>query len=231
LLRRVRSLAIKATVRFAVVMLIALAAGTGCNRETQLAKIQPPQGWTETTEGNAEAVAALYLDYRERRTLEIHTYVSPTGERLRAITLKSEFAPQSLLGRLTKYRRANKTETFGDLVIDSIDADDERHVGIQVPQPPGEDPDKVVRSSTLLASCLAAPAPTQEEVAAKGPCMHAITNSVAVMKDAAGGSWMYWYIGGLAFAALVIGRRLQLGRRLLPPKGPGSLPEAKVRAR
>jgi hypothetical protein len=227
LLRRGRSLAIKATVRFAVVMLIALAAVSGCNRETQLAKIQPPQGWTETTEGNSEAVADLFLDYRERRTLEIHTYVSPTGERLRAITLKSEFEPQSLLGRITNYRRANKTETFGDLVIDSIDAEDERHVGIQVPQPPSTDPDKVVRSATLLASCLAAPG---QQVAAKGPCMRAITNSVAVMKDAADGSWMYWYIGGLAFAALVIGRRLQIGRRLLPPKGPGGLPKAKVRA-
>jgi hypothetical protein len=224
LLRDRRSLAIQATVRLAVVMLIALSAA--CNRETQLAKIQPPNGWIEITEGNAQAVANLGLDYRERKTLEIHTYVSPTGERLRAITLASELAPQSLLGRLTKYRRANKTETFGDLVIDSIDADDERHVGIQVPKPPSTDPDKVVRSSTLLASCLAAPT---KEVAPKGPCMHAIDDSLAVAKDDADGSWMYWYIAGLAFAALVIGRRLQIGRRLLPPRPTGRLPEAKLR--
>jgi hypothetical protein len=208
------------------VMLLALAVAPACNRETQLAKVHPPKGWSETTAGNSEALADLYLDYRERKTLEIHTYVSPTGERLRTITLKSEFAPQALLGRLTKYRRANKTETFGDLVLDSIDADDERHVGIQVSQPPSEDPDKVVRSATLLASCLAVPA---EQVAAKGPCMQAIRRSVAVMKDDADGSWMYWYIAGLGFAALVIGRRLQIGRRLLPPKGPGGLPKARVR--
>lgn len=204
-------------------MLIALS---GCNRETELAKIHPPKGWVETTAGNSETIANLYLDYRERKTLEIHTYVAPTGERLRTITLTSELPPQSLLGRLTKYRRPNKTETFGDLVIDSLDADDERHVGVQVAQPPSDDPDRVVRSRTLLASCLAAPAQT---IAAQGPCMRAIGDSVATAKDDADGSWMYWYIGGLAFAALVIGRRLQIGRRLLPPRPTGRLPEAKLR--
>lgn len=206
--------------RYAWVLWIALVA---CNRETEIAKVEPPAGWSEVTAGNAAAIGDLALDYRERRTLAIRTYESPAGERLRVITLQSGFAPQSLIGRLTKYRRANPTQALGDLVIDSLDADDERHVGVQIARPPSNDPDRVVRSPTLVVSCLA------PRVDATGPCMRAIDASVAAMKDAAGGSWMYWYIAGIAFAALVFGRYLQIPWRLMPSKSPTRLPQATLR--
>ena len=59
--------------------------------------------------------------------------------------------------------------------------------------------------------------------------MRAIHKSIDAVRSDSDDWWIYSYVIGLIFAALVIGRWLQLGRRLLPPKGPSGLPVARVR--
>jgi hypothetical protein len=210
-------------------VVLALIALLGCNRETQLGTVTPPDAWTRVEDADRDpALAKLYLDYRERKTLSIFIYEGPTGERLRVISWRSEFPTTSLLARLTGFRGrgAHRLDTMGDLAIDELVLDDSYHVGLQIQPEASDDPDKVTRTSTLLASCIGAASATD----VKSPCRRAIARTIAAAKDDADGSWMYWYIAGLVFAALVIGRRLQIGRRLLPPKGPSGLPTARVRS-
>ena len=209
------------------VFLVILAALAACNRETQLGTVEPPEGWTRVDNAERDpAIANLYLDYRERKTLTVDTFASSKGERLRVIKLRTEFPTTSLLARLSGYRGpgARRLDTIGDLGIDELALDQTYHLALQIQAPPSDDPNKVTRTSTLIASCLGPLSPIAES-----PCRRAIARTVDAAKDDADGSWLYWYIAGLVFAALVIGRRLQIGRRLLPPKGPSGLPTARVR--
>ena len=198
----------------------------GCNRQTELGTVAPPKGWTvSTTTSHASVIDDLRLDYKERQSMTITTATSPSGQQeLRVIKLRSQDPTFSLLARIAGYRGpgARRIDTVGDLSIDELDTDDGYHIALQIVPPASDNPDQVTRTPTLLASCTGS-------IAERDPCRKAIAKAVDAAKDDADGSWLYWYIGGLAFAALVIGRRLQIGRRLLPPKGPSGLPNARVR--
>jgi hypothetical protein len=220
-------------------LLAALIAITtfGCYHEPSLDVVDAPQGWTRLTEtaaGHAAAIEVLRLEYRERKTLAIETYESPaTGDRLQVIRLRSQHAAPTLLARLAQHRGPGvyRQDTIGQLSIDFLDTPQAHHVGLGVEPEPSDDPDKVARGSILLASCIAGPNATRAPTAVDThhPCIRAVAAAIDEVKDEADGSWMYWYIAGLVFASLVIGRRLLLGRRLLPPKSPSGLPVARVR--
>ena len=203
----------------------------GCNRELSLEPVRAPKGWAKVESADPHVILRdLGVEYRERKDATIVTYASPTGDRLRVITVRSRFSVGSLLARLANERGvwAQPHTKAGQLTVETINDRASLHVGFEIAPEPSNDPDKIDRAALMIASCTPArdPAPTMYD---KNPCVRAIHNSIDALRSDSDDWWVYSYVIGLIFAALVIGRWLQLGRRLLPPKGPSGLPVARVR--
>jgi hypothetical protein len=203
---------------------LVLALLVACSRGPSLGGVDAPNGWKRVASDEL-LLNELGVEYRERKTAHVDTFEGPGGEQLRVIRLDSRYSAMHLLSRLTNRLGAYRIDTVGDLTIDALDTDNGHHVGFEIQAPPSDDPDKVTRGQIMLASCTAPLGPPQK----KDPCMQAVAGTIAELRDEADGSWIYWYVAALAFASIIIGRQLLIGRRLLPPKGPGGLPVARVR--
>ena len=211
-------------------LLLALVL-VGCNRELSLEPVQPPKAWTKTISADPHVVLRdLGVEYRERKDAAITTYKSPAGDQLRVITVRSQVSVHSLLARLANERGVwPKPHTkAGAFTVETIRSLGQLHVGFEIAPEPSDNPDAVDRAQIMIATCTPAhavvPAMTDND-----PCVRAIHKSIDAVKSSSDNWWVYSYIIGLIFAALVLGRWLQLGRRLLPPKGPSGLPVARVR--
>ncbi|HLL21911.1 MAG TPA: hypothetical protein VK427_07260, partial [Kofleriaceae bacterium] len=144
------------------------------------------------------------------------------GERLRVIELRSQAEPGMLLRRSVRGGwDVRRTHAIGDLVVDELASSAGYHVGLGI-RDATDNPDAVVRTPVLIASCLGPTTP-------KSACRRSLARAVDAATDEADGSWLYTYFALLGFATLVIGRRLQIPRRLLPPKPSGRLPVARLR--
>jgi hypothetical protein len=214
-------------VRFLLLALLLI----GCNRELSLEPVRAPKGWTEVASADPHvALRELGIEYRERKDAAIVSYASPTGDQLRVITVRSQVPLRSLLARLANVRGLGPsphTQT-GQFTVETIASHAALHVGFEIAPEPNDNPDAVERSQLMIASCT----PARDRVPSmydKDPCVRAIHASIDAVRSDSDDWWVYSYIAGLIFAALVIGRWLQLGRRLLPPKGPSGLPVARVR--
>ncbi len=209
----------------------------GCNRELSFEPIRAPKGWTTVTSADPHVLLRdAGIEYRERKDATITTYASPNGDQLRVITVRSGVPMRSLLARLANERGlwpAPHTD-HGQFSVETIGARDALHVGFAISPEPSDDPDKVDRAELMIASCIPSrsyvPAPFRvPTMYDDDPCVRAIHASITATKSDSDNWWVYTYVAGLIFAALVIGRWLQLGRRLLPNRGPSGLPSARAR--
>jgi hypothetical protein len=116
----------------------------------------------------------------------------------------------------------------GQFTVDTLGARNGLHVGFQIAPEPSDNPEAIERSQMMIATCMPANAavPTMYD---SDPCVRAVHKSIDALKSDSDDWWIYSYAIGIVFAVLILGRWLQLGRRLLPPKGPSGLPEARVR--
>ena len=211
-------------------LLLALVVLFGCNRELSLEPVRAPKGWSKVESVDPHVVLRdLGVEYRERKDAAIVTYASPDGDQLRVITLRSQVPLRSLLARLANERIWPTPHTkAGQFTVEVLGSRAALHVGFEIAPEPSDNPDAIVRSEIMIASCTPArnPVPAMEDA---DPCVRAIHKSIDSVRSDSDDWWIYSYVIGLIFAALVIGRWLQLGRRLLPPKGPSGLPTARVR--
>jgi hypothetical protein len=203
----------------------------GCNRELSFEPIREPKGWSKTTSRDADAfLLEIGVEYRERKNASIVTYKSPAGDHLLVVTFESQIPMQSLLVRLGGERglHSQRHTIKGQFTVDTLGARNGLHVGFQIAPEPSDNPEAIERSQMMIATCMPANAavPTMYD---SDPCVRAVHKSIDALKSDSDDWWIYSYAIGIVFAVLILGHWLQLGRRLLPPKGPSGLPEARVR--
>lgn len=211
--------------------MLAALLSAGCNRELTLEPVSAPKGWAPYNSADPHVLLRdLGVEYRERKDAVITTYAAPNGDQLRIVTFKSQIPMQSLLVRMGNERglHAQRHTIKGQFTVDVLGARDALHVGFQIAPEPNDNPDAVDRSQMMIASCIPASGrvPTMYD---DDPCVRAVQKSIKSLESDSDDWWIYSYAIGIIFAALILGRWLQLGRRLLPPKGPSGLPPARAR--